>query len=99
MTQPAGRLPREPRHSLNSRRIPRSDGIFADHKLDKGPHDVRGTHRQVSPGGDDIVADVSAVAFGRDRGRGFFTTEVWTWRGLVTLSLPERSNSANQDNL
>ena len=31
-----------------------------------------------------LVADVSAGALGRDRGADFFTTEVWTWRGLVT---------------
>ncbi len=33
----------------------------------------------------DFVADVSAGALGRDRGRRFLTTEVWTWRGLVTF--------------
>ena len=32
----------------------------------------------------DVVANISAGALGRDRGADFFTTEVWTWRGLVT---------------
>ena len=33
----------------------------------------------------DLVADVPAGALGRDAGADFFTTEVWTWRGLVTF--------------
>jgi transposase InsO family protein len=32
----------------------------------------------------DLVANVSSSALGYDRGADFFTTEVWTWRGLVT---------------
>ena len=35
-------------------------------------------------GATDVVADVSAHALGHDRGADFFTTQVWTWRGLVT---------------
>jgi hypothetical protein len=31
-----------------------------------------------------VVADVSAHALGAIGGADFFTTEVWTWRGLVT---------------
>jgi hypothetical protein len=32
----------------------------------------------------DVVADVSQSALGRHRRSRFFTTEVWTWQGLVT---------------
>jgi putative transposase len=33
----------------------------------------------------DLMADVSAGALGAIAGADFFTTEVWTWRGLVTF--------------
>ena len=37
------------------------------------------------PTATDVMADVPARALGRDSaGADFFTTEVWTWRGLVT---------------
>ena len=36
-------------------------------------------------GASDIVADVRAGALGEIAGADFFTTEVWTWRGLVTF--------------
>ena len=32
----------------------------------------------------DITANIPAGALGAINGADFFTTEVWTWRGLVT---------------
>jgi putative transposase len=46
--------------------------------------DPEGAWHSTSAGAADIVADISAGVLERDPGADFFTTEVWTWRGLVT---------------
>ncbi len=46
----------------------------------QGPRDSAGA------GTPDLVADVSPGARGAIAGADFFTTDVWTWRGLVTYS-------------
>ena len=43
-----------------------------------------GARPATGSGATDLLADVFARALGRDCGADFFTTEVWTWRGLVT---------------
>jgi len=46
--------------------------------------DPEGVGLTTGPAADDVVADVSPIALGRDRWGRFFTTEVWTWHGLAT---------------
>ena len=46
--------------------------------------DPEGARDAARAGAADVVADLSAGALGRDRRDGFFTMEVWRWRGLVT---------------
>ena len=42
------------------------------------------TRDSASAGAPDITANIPAGALGAINGTDFFTTEVWTWRGLVT---------------
>ena len=54
--------------------------------VDDRPDPERGG-RAASTRATDLVADVSALRahWGAIAGADFFTTEVWTWRGLVTF--------------
>ena len=47
--------------------------------------DFEGPRSAPSAAAPDVAADVSARALGAIAGADFFTTEVWTWRGLVTF--------------
>jgi putative transposase len=46
--------------------------------------DLDGGGRAAGPAAPDLLAHVSQHALGRGRRGRFFTTEVWTWQGLVT---------------
>src|SRR4029453_13599384 len=46
--------------------------------------DAESGGRAAGAGAADLVADVSAGTLGPIAGADFFTTDVWTWRGLVT---------------
>src|SRR5437899_10100549 len=48
------------------------------------PPDFEGGGPPTGPAGSDILADVLESALGPIAAADFFTTEVWTWRGLVT---------------
>ena len=52
--------------------------------LDDHP-DSQEARTAAGAGAADLVADVSSRALGRGGRADFFTTEVWTWRGLVTF--------------
>jgi hypothetical protein len=52
--------------------------------LDDRP-DAPEARTAVGAGAADLVADVSRAHWGAVAGADFFTTEVWTWRGLVTF--------------
>ena len=66
----------------------RIQGALEERRPSRGPlddsADPEGGGPAARPAAPDLVADVSPAHWGAIAGADFFTTEVWTWQGLVT---------------